>query len=248
MFTALGLCFVLMQAPGGDVAVARSKEAVPLEVKLQARVANYSLVADNFLDALLRVASEYKIPMGIEWVRTPPAMRSVKLTWEVATVEEIIRGVVRSCPGHEMKAEDGVLRIFAPRLIPARQNFLKLRVHEFEVNDEVVEIAERRLVDIVNSTVSPPKPQAKGKMGGGMGHSQGVEVGDPHFTLKLRDVTVEDVLDALVLASDRGVWTVTFAPTGKLTPSGFRQTASPAGTEPRAKPYWELLRWGRNPY
>lgn len=81
-----------------------------------------------------------------------------------------------------------------------------------------------------------------------MGHSLGVEVGDPNLTLRLRDVSVEDVLDALTLASDRGVWIVTFAPAGQLTPTGFRRTASPLGSEGVARPYWELLKWGRRPY
>lgn len=127
---------------------------------------------------------------------------------------------------------------------------LKLKVPEFEVHNQVVELAERRLGDIVNATVYPPKPVADGKMGGGTAGSTagslGVEVGDPLLTLKLRDVTAEDVLDALTLASDRGVWIVTFAPAGELTPTGFRRMGSPVSSEAlphAAKPSWELLKW-----
>jgi hypothetical protein len=86
---------------------------------------------------------------------------------------------------------------------------------------------------------------------GGVGHSLGVELGDPELTLKMRDTTVEEILDALTLASGRGVWLVTFAPAGDLTPNGFRRVVPPVTNKAnpqRQGPYWELLRWGRKPY
>jgi len=202
------------------------------------------------VDALLKVASEYKIPMGMAWVRTTAAMRGVKLSKKDATVEEIIQALVKTQPEYTMTTKNGLVHIFAPGLVPDRENFLRLKVPEFEVQNQVVELAERRLGDIVNATVYPPKPVAGG-VRGGTGSSLGVEVGDPDLTLKLQDVTVEDTLDALTLASDRGVWIVTFAPAGELTPTGFRQMESPVSTEALphpAKPLWELLKWGRKPY
>ncbi len=62
---------------------------------------------------------------------------------------------------------------------------------------------------------------------------------------------MQDALDAISLASPFKVWIVTFAPDGDVTPTGFRRTASPVTSEAvphSAKPYWELLRWGRPPY
>ena len=159
--------------------------------------------------------------------------------------------MVKTQPQYTMITKGGIVHILAPRLVPDRENFLKLKVLEFEVYNQVVELAERRLSDIVNAAVYPPKPLAGAKPAGGTGNSLGVEVGDPDLTLNLQDVAVEDVLDALTLASDRGVWIVTFAEAGELTPTGFRQMESPVRSDllPHpAKPSWEILQWGRKPY
>jgi hypothetical protein len=251
MVTGLGLFLWLLQAPAGSLAQAAPKESAALEAKLQTRVTDYQLVADDFVDALLKVAHEYKIPMGIVCVRTPPVMSGVKLSKKEASVQEIIQAIVKAQPGYTMTRKSGLVHIFGPGLVPDRENFLKLKVPEFEVHNQVVEIAERRLGDIVNATVSPPKPVPGGKAAGGIGHSEFVEVGDPDLNLKLRDVSVEEILDALTLASDRGVWIVTFAAAGELTPTGFRRMESPVSSEALphpAKPLWELLKWGRKPY
>ncbi|MGB7589890.1 MAG: hypothetical protein WCD04_06100 [Terriglobia bacterium] len=251
MLTTLGLCLLVMQFPGAQYAEARQGDSIALKTKLQSRVTNYQLEADNFVCALLKVADEYKIPMGIVWVRTPVALRGVRLSEKDATVQEIIQALVKTQPEYTMTTKGGLLHISAPGLVPDRENFLRLKVPEFEVHNQVVELAERRLGDIVNATVWPPKPVAGGNVRGGVLSSQLVEVGDPDLNLKLQDVAVEDVLDALTLASDRGVWIVTFAAAGELTPTGFRQMESPLSSEalPRpAKPLWEILKWGRKPY
>lgn len=156
MGRGLALFLLLLQIPAGSFVRGSPMDLRPLQAKLETRVKNYQLVADNFVDALLRVAGEYKIPMGIAWVRTPAATRSVKLSWKVATVGEIVNDVVRLQPGYKVNVKDGILHVSDPRLIPDRQNFLRLRVHEFVVSNEVVEMAERRLVNVVNATVVPP--------------------------------------------------------------------------------------------
>ncbi len=251
MLTTLGLCLLVMQIPGAQHTDVGPRGPIGLEAKLQTHVTDYQLVADDFADALGKVASEYKIPMGIVWVRTPAALRGVKLSKKDATVQEIIQALVKTQPEYTMTTKRGLVHIFAPGLLPDRENFLRLKVPEFEVHNQVVELAERRLVHTVNATVWPPKPAAGGNIREGVLSSQMVEVGDPLLTLKLQDVTVEDVLDALTLASDRGVWIVTFAAAGQLTPTGFRQMESPVSSEALphpAKPLWELLQWGRKPY
>jgi hypothetical protein len=249
MITALGLLVLLIQSQAGqEVKKTAPSESTTLEARLHTRVTNYQLDANNFVDALLQVAGDHKVPMGIEWVRTPVTMHNVRMSWKSASVKDVIEAIVKTQPGYTMTTEAGVVHVYALGLVPDRENFLKLRVTEFEVRDEVVEVAERRLVSLVNATVSPPKPMARVTGGGGIGNSLAVEVGDPNLALKMKDVTVEDVLDALALASPKKVWIVTFAPAGQLMPTGFRQMASPIGDDGPAKPYWELLKWGRKPY
>lgn len=250
VFTTLGLCLLVMQIPGAQHTEARQRGSIGLEAKLQTHVTNYRLVGDDFVDALLKVAGEYKIPMGIVWVRASAAMLGVNLSEKNGTVQEIIQALVKTQPEYTMTTKSGLIHIFAPGLVGVREDFLTLKVPEFEVHNQVVELADRRLGDIVRATGSPPKP-VTGGFRGGTGSSLGLEVGDPLLTLKLQDVSVEDVLDALTLAADRGVWIVTFAPAGEITPTGFRRTVSPVSGKAvpdSEQPVWELFRWGLKPY
>lgn len=250
MVRGLGLFVLFVQIAAGQRVAASPQEPAALEARLQTRVTNYELVADDFVEALLKVAGEYKIPVGIVWVRTPAALRGVRLSKKDTTVQDIIQALVKTQPEYTMTAKGGLVHVFARGVVPDRENFLTLKVPEFEVHNQVVELAERRLGDIIRAAVSPPKPVAGGMRGGTIG-SLLVEVGDPSLTLKLQGVAAEDVLDALTLASGRGVWLVTFAPAGQLTLTGFRRTVSPvsghAVPDPE-QPVWELLKWGRKPY
>jgi hypothetical protein len=225
-------------------------QPISLQARLQARVANYTLVSDNFIDALLEVAREYKIPMGIEWVRQASATHRVSLSGKDGTVLEIIRAILEFQPGYQMEERNGLVHVFAPRLLPDPQNFLYLKVGEFDVRDEAVEVAARQLQDLVRASVCPPKPVEGAKMEGGVGHSQGVEAGQPALTLKLHDVRVEDALDALSLASGRNVWVVTFADGQHLTPTGFRRTLSLWNDYPipdDEQPVWDMFPWRHEP-
>lgn len=255
MFRIVTLCALMMQIPPTGPRAPKPGSPVELSAKLHVRARNYALKAGNFGDALLRVAGELRIPMGIEWVETTPALRDVNFFWADATVEEVIKDIVKSQPGYQTETKNGVLHVFAPALVADRESFLKVKVPEFDVRGEVVEIAERRLGQIVTANVLPPQPPPKPAAGrkavGGTAFTQGAEVGDPILTLTLRDATVENVLDALSLASGKSVWVVSFADAGELWPTGFRRTLSPLGNQAgphAAKPYWELLQWGRSPY
>ena len=140
----------------------------------------------------------------------------------------------------------------APRdMMSSKQSFLSLRISRFDVQNEVAETASKRLGALVDFKVTPPKPPPVGQAKGGIGFGQFVEVGDPEISISLADVTVDDALDAISLASPFKVRIVTFGPAGDLTPTGFRRTVFPiprdAVPQP-AGPYWELLRWGRAPY
>lgn len=251
MLTGLGLLLLLFQVPRQVSARTGPKMANALETALKTRVKNYHVAGSNFVDALLDVAAEHKIPMGIAWVRRPAALKRVTIFGKDGTVRDVIQDLVSTQPGYKMTQKGGLVHIFATGTAPDQENFLNLKVSNFEVQNQVAELAERQLAEIVQAHMRPPKPPAAGNETGGVGHSLGVEVGDPELTLRFREATVEEVLDALTLASGRGVWLVTFAPSGDLTTTGFRRVASPVADEANPQlraPYWELLRWGRKPY
>lgn len=223
------------------------QQPTQVERCLATPVQNYDLTAGNFLLAFLKIAGEYDIPMGIEWLRTPAALKPVHLAFRRTDVGGAIRAIARTQHGYTVDVEGGVVHIYPEDATLASANFLVSVLDRFDVHD-VAEIASKRLATLVRQRVSPPKPTGTG---GGIAFSQAVEIGDPSITVSLTRPTVEEVLDAIVKASPFRIWVVTFSPARSVTPTGFWSTVSPTTGKPfadRYQPVWELLRWGQGPY
>jgi hypothetical protein len=252
MGTSIVVALVLIQASLTALPGPSSKESVQARTILQSPVHGYSVTADTFVDALLEAAGHFKLRVGVAWIRERPSeMRPVHLSWKDATVEEVIRDIAQAQPGYQVEVRNAVVHVRPRALIPDRENFLRLRIPRFEVQNEVAETASKGLSGLVSLELTPPRPAAAGQAGGGVASSQLVEVGDPEISISLANVTVEDGLDAISLVSPFKVWIVTFAGGGSLTPGGFRRTVLAVADRPvpdERQPVWEFLKWGRKPY
>lgn len=244
MGTKIALFLLLFQTSWVLRASAGPRQPEDLDAKLRVIVHNHQLQASNFVEALTRAASQFQVPIGIEWVNTSRAKARVTLSWKDATVREIFDAIVKTQPDYEMQAKNGVVHVYSAKLIPDRQNFLRLSVNQFEVDREVVEMASWKLRERVRLTVSPPSPQPGP---GGVGGSFITNMGEPKISLKLNNVSVEDALDALAVASTRKIWIVTFSDDTTLTPTAFRRTLTVWNKSPipdNEQPVWDMLRWG----
>jgi hypothetical protein len=245
MLTTAALFLLVLQASPMLPATSGSQGDENLDAKLRASIYNYHLQANNFVEALTRVASDFRIPMGIEWVDTPAARASVSLSWKNATVLEVLQAIVKTQPGFQMLVGKSVVHVSCSEFVPDRQNPLKLNISQFEVHNVPAELASRQLHEAVTRTLFPPKPQQG--IGGGIVGSGATNVDDPKISVTLKNATVEDVLDALALASARKIWIVTFSDARTLTAAGYRRTLglwtnSPAPDD--EQPVCDMLHWG----
>lgn len=202
-----------------------------LNLKLNTRVKKYNPGVLSFVEALVRVSDDFQIPMGIAWVSDFSARVGLALSWEHATIREIIDAIVKTQPGYQATARNGVVEVSAPGLLPETENFLGKRIKAFELRDEYLERASFKL----HNLITPPAHA---------GFSLGAAV-EPRISLELRDSTVQEILDALILASKRKTWIVTFGT--DLTPAGFRRTKSlftEAAVPDDDQPVWYLHHWG----
>ena len=244
MLARIALFLLFLQTPGAPSSSSGPDRPGDLDSRLGASVRSYQLEAVDFVDALTRVASDFQLPMGIEWVNTPSARAKVKLSWKKATVQKILQAVADGQPGYKIVVHKGVVHIFAANLIPDRENPLKLSISTFEVRNVTVEFASQELHDIVKRTVSPAGPQQRT---GGVARSGASNIDDPKVSVRLSNTTVEDVLDALALASARKVWIVTFSDSPSLAASGYRRTLTLWNSfriPDDEQPLWDLLHWG----
>jgi hypothetical protein len=214
-----------------------------IETRLRQPVQTYHLVADNLADGLMRVAEEFQIPMGIQWVNTPAAKSKLDRFWKDVTVRQILVSIANTQPNYEVTVSNGVVHVFSTTVTP-NQNFLFIKIASFDAHHDVVGMAERKLRRLVQLATVPPTPGPAAGIGG----SLAANVGEQKIDLRLSNTTAQDVLDALVLASPKKIWVVTFAEGSTPTATGFRRTLSfwndsrPIPDD--EQPVWSMFRWG----
>ncbi len=217
----------------------------PTQAKLEAKVSFYSLEEQDFAHGLFSFASKFQLPMGIEWVRSAETTKKISLSWKDKSVQQMLEMVVSRQAGYKFDiGEDGVVHVFPAAMHLSSQDFLNLRIDRFEVQNEIVELANHRLHDLVSAKLSPRRPQSHSPAG--TGYSQGAQVGDPEFSLALTQVPVREVLDRLALASDRKIWVVTFVAGAYVKQTGYLRTITlwnNAHIPDAEQPIWNMLRW-----
>jgi hypothetical protein len=152
--------------------------------------------------------------------------------WKKSDVRQIILDIVGTQSSYHFQAMPGVAHVSAS--IPDDENFLKINVQEFKVHNEYAELAYFKLrMQIIpeehgNRQISLAGP------------------GDSRLSVSLVQPKVEEVLDALSLASNRKIWVVTFSRAPRLTQAGMRRSISLWTNTPTEvdQPHWDVIRWG----
>jgi len=227
--------------PAGGPAQWQNKE---LQAKLDARMSQYSLSANGLADAILRVAKQFELPVGIEWVKDKETAQGLSLTWKDHSVAAMLRSVVQKFPGYELRVEQGEVHVFRRDLLDDGRNFLNLKVPDFfEVHQEGGGRANQQLEAVAQNIVSPRNlPPGAGEGGS---YTSG-NVPEKPLSLTLRGLTFREALNKLVETSERKIWVVTFSDTPVLTPTGFRRTETlwhPTPFPDRDQPVWDFLAW-----
>jgi len=216
-----------------------------LQDRLAAPSASYSIDAAGSLDALLRVAGDFKLPMGIEWIKVATGDGRLSRSWQGTTPSAILQDVVKAYPGYELENSNGVVHVYPAAMRGDLGDILNVRIRSFEVQGRLVNSAAAQLARQVQPIMVPPDPNVPR----GSSFSIGSGGDDQRVTLALQDVTVRDVLDKLCLSSNRNVWIVAYPPAPTKTRGGFLKTVrldtSVQREDDRFFPEWTLLEWGR---
>lgn len=212
-----------------------------LDLRLDTRVQTYDLSAGSFAAGLVRVASDFHVPMGIAWIDTDSAKTKLTLHWRDTTLRQIIATIAKSQPGYEVHVSNGVVHVYV-KTVSKGNNFLFLAVKAFSVHREPVQMAERKLKNTISSTINPIVPGQ-----GGIGGTLITKTGEPKIDVQeLRNVMVQDVLDTLATISRKKVWIVTFSTNPVPTPTGFRRTLTLWNNFPVSddqQPVWDMFGW-----
>ena len=229
-FSFLLILFLTFAAPHRAQQLPPDEE---LDAKLRKGVASYDLGQCTFPQTLVRISSDFQVPMGIVWIDTAPTQPGPPCKWQKSTVRDLIESTIRVQPGYKMQVTNGVVHVFPVGLSGNKENFLTVNLRAFSVHDKYLEIASLKLHDMIT-----PPAFAGGSVGANI---------EQKVTVELKDCTVQDVLDALVSVSTRRIWIVTFSKNPGLTPAGFRRSRSLWSIAPapdKEQPVWDFLHWG----
>jgi hypothetical protein len=217
-----------------------------LQLALQHRLPIHSVSAGNFVQALAQAASQFGIPMGIEWVNSPRDLKPLSFTLREVTVEQVLGSIVSTQPGYGYNSKNGVFHVFPKDMLQDDISFLNLKIKSFQVDNEFVEFAGVRLKATIRHMLYPAMAS---KAPSGSGGSMATGMGDQRVTFKLRDVRVRDILDKFVLSSGRKIWLVTYPPQDEFTDSGERRVVSiyNENITEEYQPVWDLMVWGFDP-
>ena len=244
---AVAATFLAQEARSQATPVSVSSE-MDLDQRLNSTVVNYSISAENLLQALARVSDDFHLRMGIEWEVSSTPYHSVTLKYDKATPLQVIQDLVSLEPAYVFSVANGVVHVRRSTLYDDRRNFLNLHIDRFDVSREYDFHASNRLYDLVFKQTNL-SPAAVEDPTAGCGGSFTVGQGDRITSFHLTDVTVRDVLDKLVVSAGYNIWLVMFPEVKTLTPNGFFKTLSGGGSNlpDDSGPRWYLLVPGHDP-
>jgi hypothetical protein len=215
-------------------------------------VPNYSLEANNFIDALLKVSNQFQFPLGVEWVKSEDTLKPVRFSRSGTTVNDIIQAVLSQYAGYEWRTEDGVVHVFQRDLITDTRNPLNITIKRIGEESETVGWANNNLLQMVSHVVR--HPELSGISGSVLGGP-----GEPVFSFTADNTQARNILNQIVTSGTgttpptpgmNRIWIATFPEKPLFSRTGFLEVVpmwNPKFVSDDDQPFWILRPWGDPP-
>jgi hypothetical protein len=206
-------------------------------------VPSYSLQTDTFIDALVKVASQFELPLAVEWIKSPDTLKPIRFSRSNATAGEVLDAVVSAQGDYTWRLENGVVHIFQKTMLDDPRNPLNVRIDTLPNGSWTVNDADNFMFQSIGQAVRGIGPKVV-PVPSGAGE-------EPHFPLAGKNDSVRELLDKIVRASKMRIWIATFPNDLALTIKGFWEVTpvfDPRYVKPEDQPFWIFLRWGDAPW
>ena len=202
-----------------------------------------SLQANSLIDALLKTASRFQLPLAVEWVKSPETLRAVRFSENFTTATEAFGTVLSSYTDYAWRLENGVVHVFQKTMVNDPRNPLNFIVSQVPDRLWTVRDADSFMFQSIGEAVRSTGPKVL---------SVDLPTGsEPRFHLASNNAPVREVLNQIIFTSRMKIWIVTFPRDLPLTVKGFWETTpmyDPRGVKPEDQPFWIFLRWGDIPW
>jgi len=170
----------------------QSQQVIPVDImqaRLNTPVEAYAVDAANALSAILKIAGDFQLPVGIEWIKTVNGSQPFTRSWQETTVIAMLRDVLSSVGEYEVTVGQAraVVHIRPVILRSDSGDIVNARIGAFAVNNEFVRVASWRLEQLANGFMAPP---AASQNGAGEGGSIATGLGDRRISFVVKDAIV----------------------------------------------------------
>ena len=203
--------------------------------------ATYQPKATTTLQQLIEVAQHYRIPIGIEWIEetntdTEPRPEPINR----GTVNDLIAAILRKSPGYVAQQRDGVLHIAKTEFLDKPENFLNVRLSEFQIQDANVFDAKFLLRSSIDMELHPDRGHgSNGGYGYGVPRDDGFD--NKNITFAGNDLTVREILTKIVTANGNALWVAQFSLSHKMAREPFRAQISLSDGKTVPDFHWHFL-------
>jgi hypothetical protein len=187
----------------GQISKPSSGEISSFERKLDTRVTRFDTAGRTLLGAIVDLAYEHKLPLGIEYVNRDGVTRPINLQLNDETIRGIIIAIIAQAPEYRVNFSGGVVDIYAPKARDDASNLLNKVVKSFTATNSDTTRADMDLVCALGRELVPPSAC--------FGSYAPGQWGPLTITVSLQNSTVYEILNAIVAQNGSAVWTVTAA-------------------------------------
>ena len=208
------------------------------------RVQAYSLQANSFIDALLKIATRFQLPLAVEWVKSADTLRPVRLNLREPSATAMLDAIVSAHGDYGWQFENGVVHVFQKAIVNDSRNPLNVVIERFPNDSWTVNFADTYLFHTVREVVSPTGQT-------GIVFSVLGSPGEPQFQFGAENAPVREILNKIITASKMKIWIATFPNNSSLTVKGFWEGTpmyDPKYVALEDQPFWIFLRWGDIPW
>ena len=209
-----------------------------LEEKLAVKVDTFNSVTKSIPLQLIEVAQRFNIPVGIEWSDDSEDKSLSQVHVQDTTVGSLLSQILAQQPGYEFRVEDGVVHVFATRLLDDQYNFLNIRLREFSLKKANMAAARFHLWGAIISHLHP----LSGYGGGWGGVSMYKDFNAPKITFACKDLTVRQALSKIAVVQGNALWVVRIRERQMMESEPFYvQIPGPKAGEPSNSFDWQFI-------
>jgi len=168
--------------------------------RLETRIEEYNTAGRPMVAVVFDIAYRYETPVALEYVDSLSTTRPLNLQFHDESVRNILRALVDQFPNYEIGFSGDIVDIYSPTARSNSSNLLNRVISEFNVTNMDTSRADMELVCALNR-----ESGSNGVCGGSIATGQW---GTDKITLRMRNVKVYEILNAIVSQNGKVVWTV----------------------------------------